>query len=140
MLLAWASPFNVIEWILAVDSRDYVLSRIYYSVLEPHRCAEHNVACQHSQQTRDVGPMLVQCGPTGCDAGTASNQFNTVCWATFNSSWSGNAYCWRRVQADTDPRSGKCWASVAGAGQYPISPSQYFMLAVPARCFEPNLG
>ena len=23
----------------------------------------------------------------------------------------------------------KCWASVAGAGQYPFSPSQYFMLA-----------
>ena len=26
----------------------------------------------------------------------------------------------------------KCWASVAGAGQYPFSPSQYFMLPVPA--------
>ena len=37
-----------------VNSRDYVLSRIYYSVLEPRRCAEHNVACQHSQQTRDI--------------------------------------------------------------------------------------
>ena len=30
--------------------------------------------------------------------------------------------------------------SVAGAGQYPFSPSQYFMLAVLARCFEPKLG
>ena len=26
----------------------------------------------------------------------------------------------------------KCWASVAGAEQYPFSPSQYFMMAVPA--------
>ena len=46
-----------------------------------------------------------------------------------NSSWSGIAYCWRLLQADTNPMSGKCWASVAGAGQYPFSPSQYFMLA-----------
>ena len=43
--------------------------------------------------------------------------------------WSGSAYCWRRVQADTDPMSVNCWASVGGAGQYPFSPSQYFMLA-----------
>ena len=53
------------------------------------------------------------------------------------SSWSGIAYCWWRLQADTDPMSVKCWASLAGAGQYPFSPSQYFMLAVRARCFEP---
>ena len=26
----------------------------------------------------------------------------------------------------------KCWASVAGAGQYPFIPSQYLMLPVPA--------
>ena len=39
-----------------VDSRDYVL--IYYSVLEPLRCAKHNVACQHSHLTRDIDPML----------------------------------------------------------------------------------
>ena len=47
-----------------------------------------------------------------------------------NSSWSGNAYCWRRLQAYTDPMSVKCWASVASAGQYPFSPSQYVMLPV----------
>ena len=29
----------------------------------------------------------------------------------------------------------KCWASVAGARQYIFNPSQYFMLAVLARCF-----
>ena len=90
-----------------VDSRDYVLSGIYYSILEPRRCAKHNVACQ--QLLRPI------------------------------TRWSGSAYCWRRVQADIDPMSVKCWASVAGAGQYPFSPSQYFMLAVPARCFKPNL-
>ena len=31
--------------------------------------------------------------------------------------WSGSAYCWRRVQDDTDLMSVKFWASVAGAGQ-----------------------
>ena len=48
------------------------------------------------------------------------------------SRWSGIAYCWRRLQADTDPMSVKYWASIADAGQYPFSPSQYFMLPVPA--------
>ena len=37
----------------------------------------------------------------------------------------GIAYSWRQVQAYTDPMSMKCWASVAGAGQYLFSPSQY---------------
>ena len=27
---------------------------------------KHNAACQHSQQTRYTGPMLVQCWPTVC--------------------------------------------------------------------------
>ena len=64
-----------------VDSRDYVLSRIYYSVLEPHRCAKHNVACQHPHQTRYVASMLVQSWPTVCDAAPVSNQhwFNASC-------------------------------------------------------------
>ena len=39
------------------------------------------------------------------------------------------AYCWLRSQADTDPMSVKCWASVTGAGQYSFSPSQYFILS-----------
>ena len=29
----------------------------------------------------------------------------------------------------------KCWASVAGAGQYPFNPSQYFMVLVHA-CWQ----
>ena len=33
----------------------------------------------------------------------------------------------------------KCWDSVAGAGQYPFSPSQYFMLPVPA-CWQYGHG
>ena len=43
--------------------------------------------------------------------------------------WSDSAYCWRRVQADTDPMSVNCWASLASAGQYPFSPSQYVIVA-----------
>ena len=47
-----AFVINVIKWLL------WTVETIYYSVLEPRRCAKHNVACQHSQQTRDVDPML----------------------------------------------------------------------------------
>ena len=51
---------------------------------------------------------------------TSTGSTPRVCWAA----------CWRPVQADTDPMSVKHWASF-GAGQYPFSPGQYFMLAVP---------
>ena len=132
-----------------VDSRGYVLSGIYYSVL-----------VRNTQQTRrwaNAGPMLAQ-------HQTSTGSMLHVCWAAFNlvntkhlynictmldqrwrrwanvvqmlykcyvlagnSSWFGIAwYCWRRLLADTDPMSVKCWVSVAGAGQYPFSPSQYF--------------
>ena len=59
--------------IAPVDSRDYVLSGIYYSVLVRN-------TCQHSQQTR-IDPMLVQCWPTACDDGPTSNQhwFSASC-------------------------------------------------------------
>ena len=42
------------------------------------------------------------------------------------------AYRWQRLQANTNPMFVKCWASIAGAGQYLFSPIQYFMLPVPA--------
>ena len=38
------------------------------------RCAKHNLACQHSRQTQEVDPMLIQCLPTICNAGQASKQ------------------------------------------------------------------
>ena len=78
--------------------------------------------------------MLDQCWSTICDAGPASKQhwFNGSCLLRLHSIARWSAYCWRQVQADTDPMSVKCWASVAGAGQYPFSPSRYFVLAVPA--------
>ena len=62
-----------------------------------------------------------------CYAGPASDQhwFNA---SHFLGCESGSAYCWWRVQADTDPMSVKYWASITGAGQYPFSPRQYFML------------
>ena len=79
----------------SVDSRDYVLSGNYYSVLEPRRCAKHNVACQHSQQTWDVDPMLVQCWPTICDA--------VKCWASIHSPYSVfHAAWWERVHIRHD--------------------------------------
>ena len=69
------------------------------------------------------------------NVGPTSNRLVQMLYRCFlfagNSIWSCIAYCWRRLQADTDPMSIKCWASVAGAGQYPFSPSQYFMQPVP---------
>ena len=54
-------------------------------------------------------------------------------YLAMNHSTLDSAFCWRwcvhRVQHDTDPISFKCWASVAGAGHYPVSPSEYFILA-----------
>ena len=44
---------------------------------------------------------------------TSTGSTPCVCRAAFNSSWSGSSYCWRRLQAETDPLSGKCSASVA---------------------------
>ena len=128
-----------------VDSRDYTLSRIYYSVLEPGVADARNtmwlvnIPSKHETLTRcwsNAGPPSA----TLAQHQTSTGSTLRVCWAVFNSSWSGSAYCWRRLQADTKPMSVNCWASVAGAGQYPFSPSQYFMLAVAARCFEPKLG
>ena len=49
-----------------------------------------------------------------------------------NSSWSGIAYSLLRLQADTNPMSCKCWATIAGATQYPFNPIQYIMLPVHA--------
>ena len=130
--------------------------------------------------------MLVQCWPTICDTGPASNQhwFNdssllgcvqpskhktfVQCWTnvkevvpTLYKCYTNvlcllgiavglvflAAYCWPQLQADTDPMAVKCRASVAGAGQYPFCPSQYFILRylhaggiVRAQCFAPKLG
>ena len=40
-----------------VDMRDYVISGIYDSVLEPRRCAKHNVAAK-TRRAPNAGPML----------------------------------------------------------------------------------
>ena len=72
-----------------VDSRDYVLCM--YSVLEPRRCAKHNVACQHSEQTRDVHPMPVQCWPAVSYAGPSIKRAVVQRLVFADSSWSGSA-------------------------------------------------
>ena len=119
---------NVNKWLL------WTVETMYFDVVEPvflylqnrllswatvlisshPAMGKHNVACQHSQQTRDVDPMLVQFWPTVCDAGPASNQhwFNALCSLGCGSR---SAYCWGRVQANTDPISVKLLADVAGA-------------------------
>ena len=90
----------------------------------------------------DVDQILTKCwSNTGPQSATlAQHQTSTgsaprVCWELRSiSCWSDGTYCWQRLQVDTDPMSVKCWASVAGAVQYPFSPSQFFILAVPACC------
>ena len=75
---------------------------------------------------------LTQCWTKSGPSSATLAQHQTSTGSTPRVCGSGSAYCWRRVQANTDPISVKCWASVAGAGQYLFSPSQYLMLAVPA--------
>ena len=133
-----------------MDSRDYVLRIIYYSVL-----------VRNTLSTLPANTTLTSTGSAPRVSWAAFNPVNrkhlyniytmlnqrrgrladVVQMFAGNSSWSGIAHCWRRLQADTDPMYIKCWAIVAGAGQYPFNHSQYFMLPVPvwlAQCFEPK--
>ena len=123
-----------------VDRRNYVFSEIYYSVLEPRRCAKHNVACQHSQQTRDVDRMQAQCLQRWPSIKPALLQ--CLLFAGLRSKHVGMVVLTAGGECKPTPTQCllKCWASFTGAGQYPFSPCQYFMLAVPAQCFEPKLG
>ena len=108
----------------SVDSRDYVLTsstpRVCWAAFNP-------------VNTQNICIPFVQCWTNVEDVGPTL--YKSMLYKCFvlagNSRWSGIAYCWRRLQADTDPMYGKCWASVAGAGQYPFSPNQYFELPVP---------
>ena len=111
-----------------MDSKDYVLSRVYYrysyySALEPHQCAKQNVACQHSQQTRDVEPMLVQCWPTVCNSSPTSNQhwFDALCLLVLRSiaRWSGSAYITSLVV-------------ITAGGEYKPTPTQCLLIVRPA--------
>ena len=97
-----------------------VLSGIYYSVLNPTLMCEK----QCGLSTIPANTTLTQCwsnaGPQS--ATLAHHQISTgsaphVCWELRPiARWSGSAFCWRRVQTDTDPMSVNCGASVAGAG------------------------
>ena len=73
-------------------------------------------------------------GPSAYHAMPSKHDTSTQCWfnagpqslaLAINHSTLDSAFCWRwcvhRVRADTDPMFVKCWASVAGAGQYPFS-------------------
>ena len=78
--------------------------------------------------------MLTQCWSNSCppSATLAHHQTSTgsmprVCWAAgLARHTAGSEYKLTPIQFLVN------WASIAGAGQYPFSPSQYFMLAVPA--------
>ena len=67
-----AFVINVILKMAPVDSRDYVLSGIYYSVF---------LVLVYTPSKHDVDKMLVYCWSTVCDADPASNQhwFNASC-------------------------------------------------------------
>ena len=102
-----------------VDSRDDVLSGIYYSVLSPTLMCEKQCGLSTLPANTTLTQFWANAGPQS--ATLAQHQTSTgsaprVCWELHSiARWSGSADCWRRVQADTDPMSVKCWASVAGA-------------------------
>ena len=75
-----------------VDIRDDVLSGIYSVLVRNAR--------QHSQQ-HDFDPMLVQCWPTICDAGPASNQ-----------PWFNASYLLGCVQTSKHKTFVQCWTNV----------------------------
>ena len=52
----------------------------------------------------------------------------------------GYAAGYKHLKKYNNNNNNKCWASVAGADQYLFRTSQYFMLAIPAWCFESKLG
>ena len=92
-----------------MDSRDYVLSGIYYSVL---------VRNTMWLVTLPANTTLTQCwsnaGPLS--AMLAQHQTSTgstprVCWAAFNSSWSSIAYCC----SDYKPTPTQCLLNVGPA-------------------------
>ena len=114
-----------------VDSIYYVglLSRSYYSVSVSNTTWFVNTPSKHKTLTRcwsNAGTLSATLAQHRSSTGSTPR----VCWA------GASSYCWWRVQTDTNPMSVKCWASVAGAGQYSFSPSQCFMLAVPAQCLN----
>ena len=152
-----------------VDSKNHVLSGIYYSRFSAKHLLIFPTNTTITQCWSNAGPPSATLDQHQTSTGSnatprvswaASNPVNTkhlynICtiwnqrqkrWADVvqilyncfvfagNSSWPGIAYCWRWLQADTNPMSAKCWASVAGAGQYPFSPKQYFMLRAPVCC------
>ena len=50
-----------------------------FNIFTPSDLQNTNVACQHSQQTRDFDPMLDQFWPNVCGAGSASRHQPNVC-------------------------------------------------------------
>ena len=68
-----------------VDSRDYVLGGIYYSVLEPRRCGKHNVACQHATLVWKC--LLLAASTSRHRPNVSSNQYFMLTGARAHSVW-----------------------------------------------------
>ena len=66
-----------------------------------------------AQQTRYIEPGLGYCWVDVADGGPTLTQHWVNVSCLLGGLVSLEAYCWPRLQADTDPMSIKCWASVA---------------------------
>ena len=126
--ISWATVLISLHWNVTLQQlyviQDSVLSEMYYSFLEPQRYAKHNCGLSTLRaNTRRwfAGPMLAHRLWLWPSIKPALVQDLVFPGPRSIARSSGSTYCWRGVQADTDPMAVKCWASVASACQYPFS-------------------
>ena len=111
---------NVIKWLLwTVETMYYVCIPFWNHADVRNTMWLVNTPSKHETFTQCPS----NAGPPSATLAPASNEqwFNASCLLIA----AGLVVLTAGLQADTDP----CWVSVAGAGQYPFSPSQHFMRA-----------
>ena len=80
--------FDVVEPVFYIYSNKESIGSISWATVlissHPALCAKHNVACRHSQQTRDVDLMLIQFWPPSATLAqhrTSTGSTSRVRWA-----------------------------------------------------------
>ena len=118
-VVSMAFVINVIKWLMWTVETIIILA-VFYSVLVRN-------TCQHSQQIR-LWPNAGPPSATLAQHQTSTGSTPGVCWELRSAgllllNTAGDDYKPTQTQwlLNVGP-------SVAGAGQYPFSPSQYFML------------
>ena len=114
-----AFVINGIKWLLWTVKNICIKQNLLFRFETTPMCMRSTMSLGNTPSKHAVEPMLAHRLRRGQ---TSTGSTHHVFWAEFNIY--SSAYCWRRVQADTDPMSVKCRTSVVGVGQYPFSPSQ----------------